>query len=136
MVGTIFGTRYAEYFSSATEDVRLLYALRLLCIPQTKLLRSIGSSPSQLTHFSNPSAFAAICTWVRNRQEASADGRKEVAAMGVGDPGRKFCVGVDMADACVKRISSAGAEFNKFNTDYPPLINVRRGCLAGDQCNI
>ena len=68
MIKTIFDTRYVEYFNRATKDVPLLYALYFLCIPLAKLLRSIGATPTQITHLSNLFALAAICAlvWASN----------------------------------------------------------------------
>ena len=68
MIRTIFDTRYVEYFNRATKDVPLLYALYFLCIPLAKLLRTLGLSPTWITHLSNLLALAAICAlvWASN----------------------------------------------------------------------
>jgi GDP-L-fucose synthase len=63
---------------------------------------------------------------IRKMHEAKQAGEDEVIVWGTGKPRREFLYSDDMADACVKLMTLADADFDKLISDYPPLINV--GC--------
>ena len=65
---------------------------------------------------------------IRKMHEARAAGKKEVIVWGTGAPRREFLYSDDMADACVRLMSLADAEFEQLIAGYPPLINI--GCGA------
>jgi GDP-L-fucose synthase len=94
------------------------YGTRFLCVMPTNLY-----GPGDNYDLQNSHVLPAL---IRKMNEAKERGDREVVVWGTGTPRRELLYSDDLADACLKLMSPADAEFASVISTFPPLINV--GC--------